>query len=448
MQLSTTVYVASCLLAIMLLSHGAAAARLKAQVLGRSLAAKEINLARMLEGSDCEAGFYPSPSSPPVYGAYPPGPSPPSYPPSYPPTYPPTSCTPCPAGSTSPAGASTIDECTACAAGFTSPGAGGACQEIIVPGIDLSKQRDVMFEFLGPDFTAFQAESQADRNSFNSTITDRMAAAISNEGVWVYIWRSGSIVTDNRVTFAEGTSAGNMDAAIRTLADNAAAVFGDLSAFGVTGVRGQALNENEDDDDNALAIGLGVGLGVGIPLLAGLIFFFILRSRRGEQTVAPNAKSSTEEYDAASHLSPHRLLPPSSRPLVPWGRDSFNSTITGKMAAAISSEGVWLYTWRSGSIATYNRVTFAEGTSAGDMDAAIRTLAENAVAVFGDLSAFGVTGVRSEALNENEDGDDNALAIGLGVGLGVGIPVIAAIIVFCFWKRHRDNQTVAPNSSV
>eukprot|EP00798_Chlamydomonas_sp_ICE-L_P021782 gene21782-28801_t len=329
----STAYMASCLLAVVLVSHGSDAASLKGQTaFGRSLTSNKKFMARLLE-SDCDVGFYSSAavssvdSPPPAYGAYPAPPAayPPSYPPTpaygaypappaaypssyppapaygaypappaaypssyppaiaygaypappaaYPPSYPEVSylldytfhsasdCTPCPAGNTSPAAASSVTECTACAAGFTTSGAGGACVEIGIPALDLSKQRDVLFEFMGPDFTSFQGESQAYRDDFNSTITSKLAAAITNnDGVWLYVWRAGSIVTDNRVSFAAGTSDGHMDDAINYLVENAVSVFGDLSAFGVTGIR--------------------VGLGVGIPLIAGIIFFCIWKKRR------------------------------------------------------------------------------------------------------------------------------------------------------------------------
>eukprot|EP00798_Chlamydomonas_sp_ICE-L_P013738 gene13738-19640_t len=293
----STAYMASCLLAVVLVSLGSDAASLKGQTaFGRSLTSNKKFMARLLE-SDCAVGFYSSSAAPPppAYGAYPPPsaaypPPPAAYPSSYPPPPPPASdCTPCPAGSTSPVAASSVTDCTACAAGFTTSGAGGACVEIGIPAIDLRKQRDVLFEFLGPEFTTFQGESQAYRDEFNSTITSRMAAAITNNGVWVYAWNSGSIVADTRVSFADGTSAGDMDNAINYLVDNAGSVFGDLSAFGVTGVRGVALNDDDDDDSNALAIGLGVGLGLGIPLIAGIIFFCFWKKRRDGQNVAPNA---------------------------------------------------------------------------------------------------------------------------------------------------------------
>eukprot|EP00798_Chlamydomonas_sp_ICE-L_P015871 gene15871-22002_t len=166
-----------------------------------------------------------------------------------------------------------------------------ACADCGDPCIDLTIQRDARFEFLGTDCTSFLGGAATTIANFNRTITGKINDASICNAVWSYLFTCGSIVTDNRLTYPAGTSASDMDGDVQTLVDNAGAVFGDLSEFGITGVRGQALNADDDDDDNSLAIGLGVGLGVGIPLIAGIIFFCIWRKRRSEQNVAPAASS-------------------------------------------------------------------------------------------------------------------------------------------------------------
>eukprot|EP00798_Chlamydomonas_sp_ICE-L_P015872 gene15872-22004_t len=202
----------------------------------------------------------------------------------------PVVCLLCPVKSRDMAGASSVAECLGCGAGKTST-AGGACADVVIPAIDLTIQRDARFEFLGTDCTSFLGGAATTIANFNRTITGKINDASICNAVWSYLFTCGSIVTDNRLTYPAGTSAGDMDGDVQTLVDNAGAVFGDLSEFGITGVRGQALNADDDDDDNSLAIGLGVGLGVGIPLIAGIIFFCIWRKRRSEQNVAPAASS-------------------------------------------------------------------------------------------------------------------------------------------------------------
>jgi len=172
---------------------------------------------------------------------------------------------------------------------------------VVIPGIDLTIQRDVQFEFLGPDFATFMSGDPATIKSFNDTVTQRLNTGSICDVTWLYKWFSGSIVSDFRMTYPAGTTQQAMDDDVNNVLNNAANVFGDLSSFGVIGVRGNCLSNcgngddgdnGDDDDNNALAIGLGVGLGVGIPLIAGIIFFCIWKKRRSDQNVAPTSQSA------------------------------------------------------------------------------------------------------------------------------------------------------------
>eukprot|EP00798_Chlamydomonas_sp_ICE-L_P010988 gene10988-4947_t len=141
----------------------------------------------------------------------------------------------------------------------------------VVPTIDRTVQRDVQFEFFGPDCSVFLAENRTVADNFNRTITAKIGGASTATSVWIYMFTCGSIVADVRLTFAAGTPAAAMDAGVQTLVENVVLIFGDLSAFGVTSIEAQAVEEGDvnsnDKDDLTLAIGLGIGLGVGIPLI-------------------------------------------------------------------------------------------------------------------------------------------------------------------------------------
>eukprot|EP00798_Chlamydomonas_sp_ICE-L_P031034 gene31034-7126_t len=212
-------------------------------------------------------------------------------------------CLPCSAGTSSVSGSDSELDCDACAAGTTSV-TGGLCLQIITPAINLAIQRDILILFLGPSFDTFQLETQVYRERFNNTIVAKADAGSLSNLIWLYRWKSGSIVTELRLTYPDGTTTAEMNSDAQNLVTNAASIFSNLSEFGINTVRGD-FTPSEDvsgGSSKTLAIALGIGLGVGmlvIGVIAALIIF-----RKKKPVVQPSGYGKTSSTYAGQANGP------------------------------------------------------------------------------------------------------------------------------------------------
>eukprot|EP00798_Chlamydomonas_sp_ICE-L_P006784 gene6784-3824_t len=92
----------------------------------------------------------------------------------------------------SPDGASSVSECVGCGPGKSSVG-GSPCTDVVVPAIDMTIQRDVRFEFLGPECISFLNGDSGTVVSFNRTITARIDEGSIASFVWAYLFACGSV---------------------------------------------------------------------------------------------------------------------------------------------------------------------------------------------------------------------------------------------------------------